>query len=100
MGADGFDIREVNPTATNELINVDYFLVPISDGGWMTDGLVEAFNNYKQAYADYDELYKTNISLLEIKQNELQILKSELINLESQKKIKEEIQGQEKEKRS
>lgn len=93
MGADGFDIREVNPTATNELINVDYFLVPISEGGWMTDGLVNGFKNYKQAKSDAQELHETNISLLDTKLLELKTLKTELNNIETQKKIYEEIQG-------
>lgn len=92
-GADGVDIRNVNPVATNELINVDYFLKPISEGGWMTDGLVTAFNNYKSAYQGVMETYNTNRNLLRTQLGELTTLKSQLTDLEGLKKAKEEVQG-------
>lgn len=47
-GADGVNIREVNPTGTNRIINLDYY----ANNGYLPDGIVEKYNDWKQTIAD------------------------------------------------
>ena len=47
-GADGVDIREVNPTGTNYLINLDYFMT----ADYFSQALVNKYNAWKQLIAD------------------------------------------------
>ena len=93
VGGDGLDIRDVNPTATNYLINLDYFLVPISEGGWMTDGTINAYKAYQTAYDNFYTTYTSNRALLKSKLAELTTLNTQLKDLEGLKKAQEEIQG-------
>jgi len=93
VGGDGLDIRDVNPTATNYLINLNYFLVPISEGGWMTDGTVNAYKAYQTAYDNFYTTYTSNRTLLKSKLAELTTLTTQLKDLEGLKKAQEEIQG-------
>lgn len=47
-GADGVDIREVNPIGTNYILNLDYFM----DGGCFSQALTEKYNAWKQLIED------------------------------------------------
>lgn len=89
VGADGVDIRDVNPTSTNYLINIDYFKTT----EWMTQGLINSLNNYQSIYDNYFTQYNTTLSLLKRYQSELTTLQSELTDLESQKNSAEIICG-------
>lgn len=89
IGADGVDIREVNPTGNNYLINVDYFKTT----EWMTQGLINALDYYQAVYDSYFTRYNTTLSLLKQYQSELATLQSELTDLESQKKSAEIVCG-------
>ena len=94
VGADGVDIRAVNPSGTNYLINVDYFKVPISeDEGWMTQGLVDSLNNYQSVYNGYITQYSSILSTLKQYQSELTTLNSQLTDLDSQLKAEQGVQG-------
>lgn len=89
LGADGVDIRAVNPSGTNYLINVDYFKTT----EWMTQGLIDALNNYQTVYNSNMNQYTNKLSVLKQKQQELTILKAELIDLESQKTAEDYVVG-------
>lgn len=82
-GNDTCDIRAVNPNGTNYLINVDYYLTKISEGGWMSDGLVDNWNDYKAAYASAQSTWISLINSLKTKNGELTVLKAELTDLKS-----------------
>jgi hypothetical protein len=92
-GSEGVDIRRVNPTGTNYIINIDYYKVPISEGGWMTDELVNALNNYQSAYDSQISVYNSTLSVLQNLQLNLTNLKSNLVDLQSLQKSQEEIIG-------
>ena len=94
VGSDGVDIRSVNPSGMNYLINVDYFKVPISeDEGWMTQGLVDSLNNYQSVYNGYITQYSSILSTLKQYQSELTTLNSQLTDLDSQLKAEQGVQG-------
>ncbi|MDR2277388.1 MAG: hypothetical protein LBE23_05975, partial [Vagococcus sp.] len=93
LGGDGFDIRYVNPTGTNYLINVDYYKVPISEGGWMTSGLINALNAYQTAYNNKITQHTNLVNSLKALQVELETLNSQLTDLEGYKKAQDEIVG-------
>jgi len=94
VGSDGVDIRSVNPSGMNYLINVDYFKVPISeDEGWMTRGLVDSLNNYQSVYNGYITQYSSTLSTLKQYQSELTTLNSQLTDLDSQLKAEQGVQG-------
>lgn len=93
LGGDGFDIREVNPTGTNYLVNVDYYKVPISEGGWMTDGLINALHAYQSAYSNKVTEHTNLVNSLKALQSNLTALTSQLTDLESYKNAQDEIVG-------
>lgn len=47
-GADGVNIREVNPTGTNRIINLDYFM----NNGFLPSAIATKYNNWKQTIAN------------------------------------------------
>lgn len=87
LGGNGLDIRDVNPTATNYLINIDYFL------DWLTVETRNAYNTYHTAYNGLKNNYNTLRATLKTKLQELTTLKAQLVDLEGLKKAKEEVQG-------
>lgn len=89
QGASGVDIRDVNPTASNDLINIDYFL----NTKWMSQSLIDAYKQYQVAYQNVLTSYNTKRTLLKNQLAELAILKAQLNDLEGLKKAQEEIQG-------
>lgn len=58
-GADPLDIRSVNPTGTNKIYNIDYFIAR----GDISSGTVAAWNAWIQAIASQQEYY-TGLQLL------------------------------------
>lgn len=88
-GADGLDIRAVNPTGSNYIINVNYF----KNTGWMSQGLVDALDNYENALNSIAKTYTTTLSLYKQRQSELTVLNADLETLNANKKAKENVQG-------
>ncbi len=84
-GADGVDIREVNPSNTDYLINVDYYKK------WMSAGLKSAYEAYQIAYNSIILTHTELINQYKTKQLELNILKSDLNLLEGNKNAKQEV---------
>ena len=91
-----FDIRTVNPDGTTELINIDYYKVPfdpVTKQGWMTQGLVDAINNYQSAYNTYTTQYTNTLNTLKQHQSDLTTLKAQLRDIEGQIEVQNIIIG-------
>ena len=94
-GADGVTIRSVNPTGTNTIYNLDYFLNETNfPGGNAPDGIITKWNAWKAAVADaqsdyYDTTIQYNMQLLLVmmKQAELDDLKIDLLVLENEQAV-------------
>lgn len=89
LGSDDVDIRAVNPTGMNYLINLDYFMTT----EWVSQGLIDAWNVYKTKQTNYLTTYNTTLSTLKSYKAELTILEAELIDLNSLKLAKEGVKG-------
>lgn len=57
-GADGVTIRSVNPTGTNKIYNLDYFMNTTN----FSQSIIDSWNEWKDTYSANQELYY-NISL-------------------------------------
>ena len=93
-GAEGVDIRDVNPTGTNYLINLDYFMTQDN----FEQGLIDKYRAWKEACADaQQEYYNRSIEYtLQVMQKttaeaHLTTLRNELTDLENQQAVA--IQG-------
>lgn len=80
------DIRDINPTGTDYIVNLNHYKVKISEGGWMTDGLVDGLDNYQDVYNSYIASHTSLINSLKTKKAELTVLNAELSELISQQK--------------
>lgn len=87
-GADGVTIRSVNPTGTNKIYNLDYFM----NSGNFTDIMIAKWDEWKSAYEMYRPIYFTKTveqsiltSKILIKENEL--LEKEKVELASAKNM-------------
>ena len=89
VGAEGIDIRPVNPTGANYLINLDYFLTP----EWMTQSTIDAFNLYKNKYNSQIEQHATTLTLYKQYQTEITTLETNLKDLEGALSAKEQVRG-------
>lgn len=89
VGAEGIDIRPVNPTGANYLINLDYFLTP----DWMTQSTIDAFNLYKSKYDNQIEQHTATLSLYKQYQTEITTLETNLKDLEGALSAKEQVRG-------
>jgi len=105
-GGDNLDIRAVSPTLDDKIYNFDWFMVPKSQGGKATDGLVTAWNTYKVKYASLSATQTNNVSLLKTYNTQLLELKNKvpsspttdwtqygLTELESQEKTYTDLQS-------
>lgn len=52
-GADGVNIRDVNPSGTNEIINLDYFMTTDN----FSQSIINKYNTWKKTYQDYQLPY-------------------------------------------
>ncbi len=94
-GADGVTIRSVNPTGTNVIYNLDYFMNETNfPGGNEPDGIITTWNEWKAAVADrqsdyYDITIQYNMKLLQVmmKQAELDELNIDLLVLENERAV-------------
>ncbi len=85
-GADGVDIRDVNPCGTNKIINLDYFMNTTN----FSNELINKYNRWKKTVEDNQESYyidSVEYSLLISKRTtaeaKLVDLKNELTSLEN-----------------
>ena len=85
-GADGVDIRDVNPTGTNQIINLDYFM----NGGFFSAALVSKYNAWKTLisnntlpFYNYSVQYALRVSEEIAEQAKLADLQGEYTSLEN-----------------
>lgn len=85
-GADGVDIRDVNPTGTNQIINLDYFMTPVN----FDEALIEKYYAWKNTVeSNMEPFYSLSIDYsMAVMQKataeaELAELKHELTSLEN-----------------
>ncbi len=89
-GADGVNIRDVNPSGTNQIVNLDYFMTPDN----FDQALIDKYYTWKKSYADYQLPYY-NLSIeysLEIMRKATESaalveLQNELTSLENQQAV-------------
>lgn len=93
-GADGVTIRDVNPTGTNKIINLDYYMTEEN----FPFSLIEKYSAWKQLYAEnklpYYSLsvqYAIKTALLTTERAKLTDLQGEMISLENLRAVA--IQG-------
>ena len=90
-GDDTCDIRKVNPNSTNYLIDVSYYLTKESEGGWMSDSLVDHFLEYKEANDNAQSPWETLMSTYTTKLSQLTTLETQLTDLKSLQSAQEVI---------
>lgn len=85
-GDDNINIRSVNPTGTNKIYNLDYFMTT----DYFSQGMIDKWNTWKSDYESarseyYDITMSYDMKLLNIamKENELSDLNGELQSLEN-----------------
>jgi len=106
VGGDDLDIRAVNPTGSNKIINVDYFMTTEC----MSQELINALTIYKTKYNNSKSSYTTVLNQLKSLNNALSILNNKnpdvsagesttdwtkygLVELNSQLSAQEGVQG-------
>lgn len=96
-GADGVDIRGVNPSGTNKIYNLDYFM----NTTYFTQELIDKWNDWKSTYNDCQASYfNTTVekvlkeSQLETEKAALTELKNELSSLETMQSLYVEAAAQ------
>ena len=89
-GADGVDIRDVNPMGTNQIINLDYFMntdnfsQTVIDKYWSWK---ETYKNYQQQYYNLSVEYALQIMRKATEQAALVELEHELTGLENEQAV-------------
>lgn len=81
-GADGLSIRDVNPLGTSTIYDFSYYKTT----EWIEQSTIDAINRWEQKVADNQKTYANTLTNLKARNSELIKLKSELVELESQKK--------------
>lgn len=89
-GADGVNIRDVNPMGTNQIINLDYFMTTDN----FDSGVIAKYHDWKSTYQNYQQQYY-NLSVeysLQVmrktaEQAALTELESEMTMLENQQAV-------------
>ena len=79
-GADGVDIRSVNPLGTNKIYNLDYFM----GHSYFTDEMVQKWNSWKTTYEDNQQLYYNTTIEKVLQEARLEAEKAALTKLESE----------------
>jgi hypothetical protein len=70
-GGNDLDIRAITPTLSDKIYNYGFFMVKKSEGGKVTDGLVDAWNTYQTKYITLSATQTTNITQLKAYQAEI-----------------------------
>ena len=79
-GADGVDIRSVNPLGTNKIYNLDYFM----GHNYFTDEMVQKWNSWKTTYEDNQPLYYNTTIEKVLQEARLEAEKATLTKLKSE----------------
>jgi hypothetical protein len=82
LGDDSVDIRAVNPTGTNYLINIDYFLTT----DWMSQSLINSWNLWKSKYTANLSGHEIVLAQLQTYLAELTVLNEQLKTLQNELK--------------
>lgn len=85
-GAEGVDIRDVNPCGTNKLINLDYFMTPDNFEQNIIDAYYawkETCDNNRQSFYSLSIQYSLKTAQLVAEQARLTDLRSEMTGLEN-----------------
>lgn len=89
-GAEGVDIRSANPTGTNKIINLDYYMTPDN----FPQNVIDAYNQWKETVSDYkDEYYDLSIAYsiqktrLALEQAVLTDIKNDFTALETRQSV-------------
>ena len=75
-GGGDLDIRAVNPTLSDKIYNYGFFMVKRSEGGKVSDELVDAWNAYQTKYNNLSSIQQNNLI-------QLQYLQEQLLNLQN-----------------
>lgn len=88
-GADGIDIRSMNPMGTNRIYNLDHMF---RDGN-CSSTLVQKWNLWKENFSSYQTAYKNLRSAYNVANAELQGEAAKLVDLQSKLASLEDIQA-------
>lgn len=88
-GADGVDIRSVNPLGTNYIYNLDYYMTP----EYFSADMIDKWTNWKSKYQSCRNTYFNLIVRRSLQEANLITEKANLTALQGQKSAQEELQG-------
>lgn len=88
-GADGVDIRSVNPLGSNVIYNLDYYMTT----DYFTADIIEKWNAWKDRYESFRRPYFNATVRRSLQEANLIAEQANLTNLQGQKSAKEELQG-------
>lgn len=89
-GADGVTIRDVNPTGTNQIINLDYFMNTDNFDSALIEkywSWKDTYKNYQQQYYNLSVEYALQIMRKATEQAALVELEAEMTSLENQQAV-------------
>lgn len=94
-GAEGVDIRSVNPTGTNEIYNLDYFMneTYFPSNVAATKDIISNWERWKKACADAEAEYYSLTIKKTLKEAELESARAELIELKNELSSLETMQS-------
>lgn len=79
VGGNDLDIRAVNPTGSNKIINVDYYMTT----EYMSQELIDALNAYKVKYNSAQLTYTTALDQLKVLQEQLSVLNNRVPDVDT-----------------
>ncbi len=79
-GAGDLSINTVNPLGTNTIYNYNYF----ENTNWMSQGLIDALNNWELKIESYQGVYADLLTSLKTRNAELVTLEGELVDLNAE----------------
>lgn len=89
-GAEGVDIRSANPTGTNKIINLDYYMTPDN----FSQSILDAYNEWKETVNAYEDeyfeqsiAYSVNTARLELERAVLADLQNDIKGFETQQSV-------------
>ena len=88
-GADGVDIRTVNPLGTNYIYNLDYYMTP----EYFSADMIQKWMNWKNNYESCRSTYFNLMVRRSLQETNLITEKAALTDLQGQKSAQEELQG-------
>ncbi|GIU69803.1 MAG: hypothetical protein KatS3mg002_1039 [Candidatus Woesearchaeota archaeon] len=88
-GGGDLDIRGVNPLGTNAIYNFTYY----KNTNWMSPNLISLIDAWEAKVNSYIPVYSVHVTNLNIKQNELLVLKAELEEYLANKTALEQVRA-------